>query len=184
MATPMSDGEAGSGPVRASALAHPDAMNGTGPPIPGEPLVTTREVAHALGVSMTSVQRMTRAGMPSRILMVRTRRYYLSECLAWVNGRGRTGDAVGPVGAIKQPAGIAEPRASDHRRGLSPLARQVLDVLMAAGEPLSDAEVARRVGKSRSSVRANGLRLLRVTGHAQQVDSGWVANRAVEDTRR
>jgi len=120
----LSDGETGAGWARGSAPAHPGGMNGTGAPVPGEPLVTTREVARALGVSVSSVQRMTRAGMPSRVLMARTRRYYLSECLAWVNGRGRTGEAVRPACGVEQPAEAKLER--DRRRGLPPPALQGL----------------------------------------------------------
>lgn len=61
---------------------------------PPEPLLTIGQVADLLGVSPATVRRLTVQGMPSRVLLRRTRRYYASECVAWVDANCRGGDPV------------------------------------------------------------------------------------------
>lgn len=61
---------------------------------PTEPLLTISQMAELLGVSTATVRRLTVQGMPSRVLLRRTRRYYASKCLAWVDANCRGGDAV------------------------------------------------------------------------------------------
>lgn len=52
-----------------------------------EPLLNTDEIAELLGVSGHTVRRLTKQGMPSRVLLSRTRRYYASEVMAWIDAQ-------------------------------------------------------------------------------------------------
>ena len=52
-----------------------------------ERYITAVELAELMGVSLSSVRRLTAEGMPSENWgMKRTRRYLASECLAWARG--------------------------------------------------------------------------------------------------
>lgn len=53
-----------------------------------EPFLTGAQLAEVLGVSRTSVYRMTKDGLPSYVFCKRSRRYRESECVAWLRGRG------------------------------------------------------------------------------------------------
>lgn len=51
---------------------------------PPEPFLTAAQIAEFLSVSVATVRRMTAQGMPSHVLLSRTRRYRASEVAAWV----------------------------------------------------------------------------------------------------
>jgi excisionase family DNA binding protein len=53
-----------------------------------EAFITADELARILGVSRTTVWRMTREGMGSYVFAKRSRRFLASECVAWCRGRG------------------------------------------------------------------------------------------------
>lgn len=56
-----------------------------------ERYVDARELAEVMGVSVPTVRRWTRGGMPSENWgMKRTRRFLISECLAWAKSRNAT----------------------------------------------------------------------------------------------
>lgn len=56
-----------------------------------ERYVDARELAARMGVSLSTIRRMTAAGMPSETWgMTRTRRYLASECIAWARARADT----------------------------------------------------------------------------------------------
>lgn len=59
------------------------------PTRPVEVPVTQAELARMMGISVTSVKRLTQAGMPSVSWGLRTRRYYPSTALAWARARGQ-----------------------------------------------------------------------------------------------
>ena len=56
-----------------------------------ERYVTAAELAELMGVSLSTVRRLTAAGMPSETWgMARTRRYLTSECITWARERPGT----------------------------------------------------------------------------------------------
>ena len=56
-----------------------------------ERYVTAAELAELMGVSLSTIRRMTAAGMPSETWgMARTRRYLASECIASARARADT----------------------------------------------------------------------------------------------
>jgi predicted DNA-binding transcriptional regulator YafY len=58
-------------------------------PVALERYVTAGELAELMGVSVSTVKRMVRAGMPSETWgMSRTRRYLPSQAVAWASARG------------------------------------------------------------------------------------------------
>ena len=50
---------------------------------PAERWIDARELAETMGVSLATVTRWTRAGVPSQTWGMRVRRYRLSEVVAW-----------------------------------------------------------------------------------------------------
>jgi phage terminase Nu1 subunit (DNA packaging protein) len=54
-----------------------------------EPYLTRQELAHALGISVSAVDDRRREGMPSETWGMRTRRFQLSRCKAWLRERER-----------------------------------------------------------------------------------------------
>lgn len=59
------------------------------PALNGERYVGRRELARLMGISVATVDRMVRAGMPSETWGMRTRRFLPSEALVWAVQRGR-----------------------------------------------------------------------------------------------
>jgi len=59
------------------------------PGLHGERYVGRHELACLMGVSVATVDRMVRAGMPSETGGTRTRRFLPSEALTWAVQRGR-----------------------------------------------------------------------------------------------
>jgi excisionase family DNA binding protein len=58
----------------------------TAPPV--ERYLTAGQLAELMGVSLSTIRRMTAAGMPSETWgMARTRRYLASECIPWARDR-------------------------------------------------------------------------------------------------
>lgn len=56
-----------------------------------ERYVTAPELAAVMGVSVKTIRRFTAIGMPSESWgMARTRRFRVSECLAWARARADT----------------------------------------------------------------------------------------------
>ena len=73
--------------------------------------ITAAELAELMGVSRSTVTRLTAAGMPSENWgMARTRRYLASECVAWARAR-RTSSTV----ALDRPSARRPTTASPHR---------------------------------------------------------------------
>ena len=71
-----------------------------------ERYVDARELAGIMGVSMSTVARMTAAGMPSETWgLSRTRRYLPSEALTWAQERSRIGEANHHAGKRANAAG-------------------------------------------------------------------------------
>lgn len=59
-------------------------------PVPEpERYVTARELADLMGVSLSTIQRLTREGMPSVTWGRRTRRYRASVAIGWAKARER-----------------------------------------------------------------------------------------------
>jgi phage terminase Nu1 subunit (DNA packaging protein) len=54
-----------------------------------ERYVSREELAELMGVSVPTIDRMRRAGMPSETWGVRARRFKPSACIAWARERGR-----------------------------------------------------------------------------------------------
>ena len=55
---------------------------------PAEPYIDARELARQIGVSTRTIMRWTKEGMPSETWgMSKTRRYLLSEAIAWARAR-------------------------------------------------------------------------------------------------
>lgn len=54
-----------------------------------ERYVDRRELADIMGVSVPTISRMVRDGMPAETWGLRARRFLPSECIAWARGRGR-----------------------------------------------------------------------------------------------
>jgi phage terminase Nu1 subunit (DNA packaging protein) len=66
------------------------------PPGPGE-FVDARRLAAVMGVSTTTIKRWTAAGMPSETWgMKRTRRFRVSDVLAWARAREAAAGRVEP----------------------------------------------------------------------------------------
>jgi phage terminase Nu1 subunit (DNA packaging protein) len=62
------------------------------PPGPGE-FIDARRLAAVMGVSTTTIKRWTAAGMPSETWgMKRTRRFQVSEVIAWARAREAAAD--------------------------------------------------------------------------------------------
>ena len=59
------------------------------PALHGERYVGRHELARLMGVSVATIDRMVRAGMPSETWGMRTRRFLPSEALTWAVERGR-----------------------------------------------------------------------------------------------
>jgi phage terminase Nu1 subunit (DNA packaging protein) len=57
--------------------------------INGERYVDRHALARLMGVSVATIDRMVRAGMPSETWGMRTRRFLPSEALTWAVQRGR-----------------------------------------------------------------------------------------------
>lgn len=55
----------------------------------GEGYVGRRELARLMGVSVATIDRMVRAGMPSETWGMRTRRFLPSQALTWAVQRGK-----------------------------------------------------------------------------------------------
>ena len=55
-----------------------------------ERYIDARELAEAMGVSLSTITRWTRAGAPSETWGIRVRRYRLSEVEAWLRERAAT----------------------------------------------------------------------------------------------
>jgi phage terminase Nu1 subunit (DNA packaging protein) len=52
-----------------------------------EPYVDRKQLAKTMGVSVATIDRMVRAGMPSETWGLRTRRFRVSAALAWAHAR-------------------------------------------------------------------------------------------------
>jgi phage terminase Nu1 subunit (DNA packaging protein) len=52
-----------------------------------EPYVDRKQLAELMGVSVATIDRMVRAGMPSETWGIRSRRFRLSSALAWARAR-------------------------------------------------------------------------------------------------
>jgi hypothetical protein len=75
---------------------------GAVPPL--ERYVDTRELAELMGVSTSTVKRMTAAGMPSETWgMRRTRRYLPSNAMAWASARAKLRHSPGDCTPPGQP---------------------------------------------------------------------------------
>jgi hypothetical protein len=57
---------------------------------PAEPYLTRQQLADRMGVSVKTVDRLVREGMPSETWGLRSRRFLASRALAWARTRGRT----------------------------------------------------------------------------------------------
>jgi phage terminase Nu1 subunit (DNA packaging protein) len=55
--------------------------------IPAEPYVDRKQLAKTMGVSVATIDRMVRAGMPSETWGLRSRRFQISAALAWAQAR-------------------------------------------------------------------------------------------------
>jgi hypothetical protein len=66
----------------------PDLIPSRGPVSLAEPYVDRKELALIMGVSVATVDRMVRAGMPSETWGLRSRRFKPSLALAWAQQRG------------------------------------------------------------------------------------------------
>jgi phage terminase Nu1 subunit (DNA packaging protein) len=64
-----------------------------------ERYIDSRELAEAMGVSLATIVRWTRAGAPSETWGLRLRRYRLSEVEAWARERSANADAAVPMAA-------------------------------------------------------------------------------------
>jgi len=66
------------------------------PPIDSGAFVDARRLAAVMGVSTTTIKRWTAAGMPSETWgMKRTRRFQVSEVIAWARAREAAADSSG-----------------------------------------------------------------------------------------
>ena len=54
---------------------------------PPEPYVDRKQLAKTMGVSVATIDRMVRDGMPSETWGLRTRRFRVSSALAWAHAR-------------------------------------------------------------------------------------------------
>jgi hypothetical protein len=52
---------------------------------PPEPYVDRKQLAKTMGVSVATIDRMVRAGMPSETWGLRTRRFRVSVAIAWAH---------------------------------------------------------------------------------------------------
>lgn len=65
-------------------------MNVIGLPVPeNERYVDRKQLADLMGVSVDTIDRMVREGMPSETWGLRARRFKPSAALAWARARGR-----------------------------------------------------------------------------------------------
>lgn len=71
--------------LRALSAPHPSAPA----PDDGERLLPKKRIASTLGVSVATVDRLTREGMPVAAHVGDARRYDLEACKAWLAARGR-----------------------------------------------------------------------------------------------
>lgn len=55
--------------------------------LPAEPYVDRKQLAKTMGVSVATIDRMVRAGMPSETWGLRSRRFQVSAALAWAQAR-------------------------------------------------------------------------------------------------
>ena len=55
--------------------------------IAAEPYVDRKQLAKTMGVSVATIDRMVRAGMPSETWGLRSRRFQVSAALAWAQAR-------------------------------------------------------------------------------------------------
>jgi phage terminase Nu1 subunit (DNA packaging protein) len=63
-------------------------VNAPARPTPQERYVDAHELLAVMGVSLRTIRRWTAEGMPSETWgMARTRRYRVSECIAWARAR-------------------------------------------------------------------------------------------------
>jgi hypothetical protein len=61
--------------------------------VPEEPYVDARVLAKRMGVSVSTIKRWVREGLPSETWgMKRTRRFRVSECMAWRREHGDQAD--------------------------------------------------------------------------------------------
>lgn len=68
----------------------PERSNVVGLPVPEpERYVDRKQLAKLMGVSVPTVNRMVRAGMPSETWGRRMRRFRPSRCLAWAREQGK-----------------------------------------------------------------------------------------------
>lgn len=73
-----------------------------------ERYVTAGELAELMGVSVSTVKRMTAAGMPSETWgMSRTRRFLPSQAMAWAHARATM---VGPGSRTQRPRSTSQPK--------------------------------------------------------------------------
>ena len=56
-----------------------------------EPYVDRKQLAKTMGVSVATIDRMVRAGMPSETWGLRSRRFQVSAALAWAQARRADG---------------------------------------------------------------------------------------------
>ena len=81
-------------------------------PSPTERYLTAVELAELMSVSVSTIRRMTAAGMPSETWgMGHTRRYLASEAVAWARARV---DTIGRDSNL--PVGAPTPLGTDQRR--------------------------------------------------------------------
>lgn len=71
-----------------------DGADVIGLPVPeGERYVGRKELARRMGVSVATVDRMVREGMPSETWGMRTRRFLPSRAIAWARTRKERSEA-------------------------------------------------------------------------------------------
>jgi phage terminase Nu1 subunit (DNA packaging protein) len=58
-----------------------------GPVVQPEPYLDRKQLAELMGVSVATIDRMVRAGMPSETWGIRSRRFLASHALAWARTR-------------------------------------------------------------------------------------------------
>jgi hypothetical protein len=85
------------GDILVAALRRPDVVEAiravteapTSEAEPADRLRTKRELAMALGVSVSTIDRLTREGMPVAAHVGDARRYDVAACRAWLGARGK-----------------------------------------------------------------------------------------------
>jgi phage terminase Nu1 subunit (DNA packaging protein) len=73
--------------MRAAPSISAQAQAPRGRIMPGEPYVDRKQLAKTMGVSVATIDRMVRAGMPSETWGLRSRRFQISAALAWAQAR-------------------------------------------------------------------------------------------------